>query len=85
MVNYKQIRDWYGVALREPEEKPTLIQCVSAWALVNELADLGYPMPIRGLPRKADVYNLQLIRVIDKARAVIRMAKGEEHETHDRT
>jgi hypothetical protein len=41
MINYDKIKDRYGNALKEPDKKPTLEQAAFAWAVVNELKELG--------------------------------------------
>lgn len=80
MTDYEKVTDRYGIKLRKPKEKPTLLQSVFAWAVVNELTELGYPKDLYEEPRVMLNYLYQLERIIDKARRVIRMKEEKEKD-----
>ncbi|MGN8636619.1 hypothetical protein [Eubacterium pyruvativorans] len=80
MTDYEKVTDRYGIKLRKPKEKPTLLQSVLAWAVVNELVGLGYPKNLYEEPRELVNYHYQLGRVIDKARKVVRMKEKEGND-----
>ena len=73
-LNYQRITDRYHQPLKEPDEKPTLAQAAYAWALVNELLEVGYPPDPEGDPRKT--YPYQMLRIVDKARKIKHFAGG---------
>lgn len=61
------ITDRNGDALKEPEEKPTLAQSIQAWALLNELLQLGYPHDFQHEALHISNYLFDLSALIDKA------------------
>lgn len=70
MINYGSITDRYGHQLKMPKQKPTLLQSIYAWALLNELADLGYPHNFQH--ERADLadYGYNISAIIDKAHKI---------------
>lgn len=64
---FDTITDRYGDSLKEPEEKPTLAQSIQAWALLNELIELGYPHNFQHEAPHISGYLYGLSALIDKA------------------
>lgn len=67
------ITDRYGNELKQPEQKPTLEQSVQAWALLNELLELGYPHNFQHEKPHISNYLFDLSALIDKA---LKIKKG---------
>lgn len=61
------ITDRYGNELKAPEHKPTLQQSLDAWALLNELLELGYPHNFQHEAPHISNYLFDLSALIDKA------------------
>ena len=61
------ITDRYGNALKQPEQKPSVQQSLDAWALLNELLDLGYPHNFQHEAPHISNYLFDLSALIDKA------------------
>lgn len=61
------ITDRYGNALKQPEHKPSVQQSLDAWALLNELLDLGYPHNFQHEAPHISNYLFDLSALIDKA------------------
>lgn len=61
------ITDRYGNAMKEPEQKPTVQQSLDAWALLNELLELGYPHNFQHEKPHISNYLFDLSALIDKA------------------
>jgi hypothetical protein len=76
MINYEKVKDRYGNALKKPAEKPTLEQSIFAWAVINELLELGYVHDFQysqcASPWVRD-YCYDVSAIIDKAKRVIEM------------
>ncbi|WP_173328199.1 hypothetical protein [Eubacterium pyruvativorans] len=70
MINYEAITDRYESPLKEPKQDPTLLQGMYAWALLNELLELGYPHNFQH--ERADLadYGYNISAIIDKARMI---------------
>ena len=70
MINYDVIKDRYEHPLKEPKQDPTLLQGMYAWALLNELLELGYPHNFQH--ERADLadYGYNISAIIDKARMI---------------
>lgn len=64
---YESITDRYKNALKKPKESPTLAQSVQAWALLNELLELGYPHNFQHEAPHISNYLFDLSALIDKA------------------
>lgn len=67
MINYDVIKDRYGHPLKEPKQRPTLMQSVYAWALLNELLELGYPHNFQAERSDIADYGYRISAIIDKA------------------
>lgn len=61
------ITDRYRKKLKIPEQKPTLQQSLDAWALLNELIELGYPHNFQHEAPHISNYLFDLSALIDKA------------------
>lgn len=61
------ITDRYGNELKEPAQKPTLQQSLDAWALLNELIELGYVHNFQNGDKWVVKYLYDLSALIDKA------------------
>lgn len=61
------ITDRYGNELKTTEHKPTLQQSLDAWALLNELLELGYPHNFQHEAPHISGYLFDLSALIDKA------------------
>lgn len=61
------ITDRYGNELKTPEHNPTLRQSLDAWALLNELLELGYPHNFQHEAPHISGYLFDLSALIDKA------------------
>lgn len=61
------ITDRYGNELKTPEQKPTVQQSLDAWALLNELLELGYPHNFQHEKPHISNYLFDLSALIDKA------------------
>lgn len=70
MINYDVIKDRYESPLKEPKQRPTLMQSIYAWALLNELLELGYPHNFQH--ERADLadYGYNISAIIDKAHKI---------------
>lgn len=64
------ITDRYGNALKDPEQNPTLQQSLDAWALLNELLELGYPHNFQHEAPNISGYLFDISALIDKARKI---------------
>ena len=67
------ITDRYGNTLKEPEQKPSLQHSLDAWALLNELTELGYPHNFQHEAPHISNYLFDLSALIDKA---LKIKKG---------
>ena len=69
-IRYNRIKDRYKRPLKEPKQDPTLLQGMYAWALINELLELGYPHNFQH--ERADLadYGYNISAIIDKARMI---------------
>lgn len=67
MINYDVIKDRYGHPLKEPKQDPTLLQGMYAWALLNELLELGYPHNFQAERSDIADYGYRISAIIDKA------------------
>lgn len=76
MINYENVKDRNGDALREPPERPTLEQSIYAWAVMIELVKLGY---CHNYQRAGD-YIYDVSKIIDKAIWVIGMKQEEKSD-----
>lgn len=74
------ITDRYGNALKEPEQKPTLQQSLDAWALLNELLELGYPHNFQYEKPHISNYLFDLSALIDKAFKIKRSCERDESQ-----
>lgn len=72
-INYSKIKDRYGNALKEPDKKPTLEQAAFAWAVVNELKELGYVHDFYTGDPWVVRYCYDESAILDKARRVIEL------------
>lgn len=72
------IKDRYKNALKEPEEKPTLAQSIQAWALLNELLELGYPHNFQHEKPHISNYLFDLSALIDKALKIKRVVDNDK-------
>lgn len=61
------ITDRYGNELKKPEQKTTVQQSLDAWALLNELLELGYPHNFQHTEPWVSGYLFDLSALIDKA------------------
>lgn len=75
---FETITDRYGDALKEPEKKPTLVQSIQAWALLNELLELGYPHNFQHESPHICNYLFDLSALIDKALKIKRSADNDK-------
>lgn len=64
---YEPITDRYKNVLKKPKERPTLAQTIQAWALLNELLELGYPHNFQHEAPHISNYLSDLSALIDKA------------------
>lgn len=71
------ITDRYGNVLKAPEQKPTLQQSLDAWALLNELLELGYPHNFQHEVGYITDYLYDLSALIDKAFKIKKEGDGE--------
>lgn len=71
------ITDRYGNELKLPAQKPTVQQSIDAWALLNELLEIGYPHNFQHESPHISSYLFDISAIIDKAFKI----KGENHET----
>lgn len=71
------IVDRYGNALKAPVQKPTLQQSLDAWALLNELLELGYPHNFQHEKPHISNYLFDLSALIDKALKIKKEGDGE--------
>lgn len=69
-IRYNRIKDRYESPLKEPKQKPTLLQSIYAWALLNELADLGYPHNFQAERSDLADYGYNISAIIDKAHKI---------------
>lgn len=72
------ITDRYGNVLKEPEQKPSLQQSLDAWALLNELLELGYPHNFQHEKPHISNYLFDLSALIDKALEIKRSTDNDE-------
>lgn len=68
------ITDRYGNALKKPEQKPSVQQSLDAWALLNELLDIGYPHNFQHEAPHISGYLYDISALIDKAYEIKREA-----------
>ena len=61
-----QITDRYGNRLKDPQQKPTLQQSIDAWALLNELLEIGYPHNFQHEAPHIRDYCFDISALIDK-------------------
>ena len=78
MINYDKIKDRYGNALKKPDDKPTLEQSIFAWAVVNELIELGYCHNFQCSDLWVRDYIYDVSAIIDKANEIIEVGSQEE-------
>lgn len=79
LINYDKIKDRYGNALKEPDKKPTLEQSVFAWAVINELKELGYVHDFYAEASWVVEFCYDVSAILDKARRVIELnQKGKD-------
>lgn len=74
------ITDRYGNELKEPAQKPTLQQSMDAWALINELLELGYPHNFQHEAPHISGYLYDLSALIDKAFKIKKEVESDEAE-----
>lgn len=72
------ITDRCGNALKEPEQKPSLQQSLDAWALLNELLELGYPHNFQHEAPHISNYLFDLSALIDKALKIKRSTDNDK-------
>jgi hypothetical protein len=75
MINYKEIKDRYGNVLRKPYDNPTLEQSIYAWALINELMELGYLHNFQCADPWVRDYCYDVSAIIDKAKKIIELKR----------
>lgn len=80
MINYSKIKDREGNALKKPDRKPTLEQSVLAWAVLNELMELGYCHNFQCSDWWVRDYIYEVSAIINKARKVIEMNREEKDD-----
>lgn len=61
------ITDRYGNELKMPKQAPTLQQSLDAWALLNELVEIGYPHNFQHEALHIRNYMSDIASLIDKA------------------
>ena len=61
------IKDRYGNELKKADEKPTVMQSINSWDLVNELIELGYPHNFQHERTDIADYMFKVSGIIDKA------------------
>ena len=66
-IRYNRIKDRYEHPLKEPKQDPTLLQGMYAWALLNELLELGYPHNFQAERSDIADYGYSISAIIDKA------------------
>ena len=71
------ITDRYGNELKKPEQKPTIQQSLDAWALLNELIELGYVHNFQNEAPWVVDYLYDLSALIDKAFKIKQEAKDD--------
>lgn len=69
-IRYNRIKDRYKRPLKEPKERPTLMQSIYAWALLNELLELGYPHNFQAERSDLADYGYNISAIIDKAHKI---------------
>lgn len=69
-IRYDRIKDRYKEPLKKAKQRPTLMQSIYAWALLNELLELGYPHNFQH--ERADLadYGYNISAIIDKAHKI---------------
>ena len=77
MIDYSKIKDREGNALKKPERKPTLEQSVLAWAVLNELMELGYCHNFQCSDRWVRDYIYEVSAILDKAKKVVELNREE--------
>lgn len=65
------ISDRYGNELKPATEKPTVMQSVYAWYLLNELIELGYPHNFQGESLHIRNFCFDISSLIDKAHKIM--------------
>lgn len=68
---YEEISDRYGKRLNNPKNKPTVKQAIYSWAIVNELAKLGYCHNWKNECDDITEYIQSISGIIDKAIQII--------------
>ena len=66
-IRYDSIKDRYKRPLKKAKQRPTLMQSVYAWALLNELLELGYPHNFQAERGDIADYGYSISAIIDKA------------------
>lgn len=66
-IRYDRIKDRYKKPLKKAKQRPTLMQSVYAWALLNELLELGYPHNFQAERSDIADYGYGISAIIDKA------------------
>ena len=66
-IRYDRIKDRYKKPLKKAKQRPTLMQSVYAWALLNELLELGYPHNFQAERSDIADYGYSISAIIDKA------------------
>lgn len=66
-IRYDSIKDRYKRPLKKAKQRPTLMQSVYAWALLNELLELGYPHNFQAERSDIADYGYGISAIIDKA------------------
>lgn len=66
-IRYDSIKDRYKRPLKKAKQRPTLMQSVYAWALLNELLELGYPHNFQAERSDIADYGYRISAIIDKA------------------
>lgn len=66
------ITDRYGNELKKAKNKPTVMQSIYAWYVLNELVELGYLHNFQHERDDIVDYIYEVSAIIDKARKVIK-------------
>ena len=69
-IRYNIIKDRYKKPLKKAKQRPTLMQSVYAWALLNELLELGYPHNFQAERSDIADYGYNISAIIDKAHKI---------------
>lgn len=83
-IRYDNIKDRYKRPLKKAKQHPTLMQSVYAWALLNELLELGYPHNFQAERSDIALYGYSISAIIDKAFKIRDLGKQTERRCeHD--